>query len=170
MIIETPAFTIRPVREEADLPAILEVYRQCEDFLALGPVAKASLAMVQADLALSKGMGGVFCGIFDRQTGAMLGVVDFVSQGYQGEAGLAYLSLLMIASPWRNRGLGAQVVAAVEAEIRKSGQVRAIEAGVQVNNPGAIRFWQRMGYRIISEAKLYADGTTAFDLRKDWKD
>jgi len=168
MIIKTPAFTIRPIREDADLPAILEVYRQCEDFLALGPVAKASQAMVQADLKLSKDMNGVFCGIFDRQTGEMLGIVDFVSQGYQGRSGLAYLSLLMIASPWRSHGLGALVVSAVEAEIRKSGQVQSIEAGVQVNNPGAIRFWQRMGYRIVSEAKLHADGTTAFDLRKDW--
>ncbi len=29
-------FSIRPIVAE-DFPALLEVYRQCEDFLALGP-------------------------------------------------------------------------------------------------------------------------------------
>ena len=44
--------------EERDLPAVLEVYRQCEDFLALGPVARASLQMVQQDLAISRQENG----------------------------------------------------------------------------------------------------------------
>jgi hypothetical protein len=30
-----------------------------------------------------------------------------------------------------------------------------------------VRFWQRNGYRIISEPKLHPDQTTAVDLRKD---
>ena len=54
-----------------------------------------------------------------------------------------------------------------EAEIRQDPQVDRILAGVQVNNPGSMRFWQRMGYRIVSEPKLHSDGTTAVDLRKE---
>ena len=55
-------FVIRPFNNtEADLMAVLEVYRQCEDFLALGPVPTASLEMVQSDLEHSKEEGGVFC-------------------------------------------------------------------------------------------------------------
>jgi ribosomal protein S18 acetylase RimI-like enzyme len=38
---------------------------------------------------------------------------------------------------------------------------------VQVNNPRAARFWQRHGYRIISEPRLHPDQTIAVDLRKD---
>ena len=79
----------------------------------------------------------------------------------------AYLSLLMIAAPWRNKGVGQAVVTAFEKEIRKDPRVKTILAGVQVNNPGAIRFWQRQGFRITSGPILYPDQTTAFDLRKD---
>ena len=50
-------FTIRPI-EDADLPAVLEVYRQSQDFLALGPAAAASPEMVEADRALSRQEGG----------------------------------------------------------------------------------------------------------------
>ena len=50
----------------------LEVYRRCEDFLALGPEPKASLEMVLADLEISRQEGGCFCGIYGP-TGNMLG-------------------------------------------------------------------------------------------------
>jgi ribosomal protein S18 acetylase RimI-like enzyme len=59
------------------------------------------------------------------------------------------------------------VVEAVEKEIRKEPGITVIHSGVQVNNPQAIKFWQRRGYRIVSGPKLHPDQTTAFDLRKD---
>jgi ribosomal protein S18 acetylase RimI-like enzyme len=156
---------IRPVTPDT-LQAVLEVYRGCEDFLALGPVATASMEMVLSDLELSKSIGATFCGIHIPD-GTMIGVLDYVPSGYQGNPQAAYLSLLMIAAPWRSQGIGDAVVAAVEAEIKKDASVTVILAGVQVNNPKAIRFWQRHGYRISSEPKLYPDGTTAVDLQKD---
>lgn len=167
MLLETNQFIIHPVDEARELEAILEVYRQCEDFLALGPVAIASLEMVQADLRLSREEGCVFCGIYDRQNDAMLGIVDFSSSGFNGDPTVAFLSLVMIAAPFRGRGLGEAVVQAVEDEIRRVGKAQAIESGVQVNNPHAVRFWQRMGYRILSGPTLMPDGTTVYRLRKN---
>jgi ribosomal protein S18 acetylase RimI-like enzyme len=156
---------IHPVAQD-DLDAVLEVYRQCEDFLALGPVATASMDMVLKDLEISESEGGIFCGIYT--TGQkMIGVIDYVPNHYQGDPQAAFLSLLMIASPCRNYGIGKAVVEAVENEIRKDTQITVIFSGVQVNNPQAIRFWQRNGYRIVSEPKLHPDQTTAVDLRKD---
>ena len=163
----TAQFQIHPVDAASELPAILEVYRQCEDFLALGPVGQASLAMVQADLAHSAAEGGVFCGIYDHASGLMLGIVDFMLSGFEGDPSRAFLSLLMIAVPYRSQGLGGAVVRLVEDEIRRAGQARAIKSGVQINNPQAIRFWQRMAYRIISDAQPFPDGTVAYQLWKD---
>lgn len=168
MQIAVPGYTIRPVAQtETDLASLLEVYRQSEDFLALGPVASASRQMVLADLDLSQRQGGVFYAIEEAATGVMAGVLDFVWAGFEGDAGMAYLSLLMIAAPYRGRGLGAAVVNAVEDAVRNEGRVRAIFAGVQVNNFGAQRFWQRMGFRIVSGPKQYPDGTVAVDLIKE---
>jgi ribosomal protein S18 acetylase RimI-like enzyme len=146
--------------------AVLHVYRQCEDFLALGPVATASMQVVEKDIELSRREDGLFCGIY-RADGEMVGVLDYVPRGWQGERSAAFLELLMIAAPHRNQGLGHAVVEAFENEIRKDAAVRTILAGVQVNNPGAVRFWQREGYRITSSPTLMPDGTTAFGLRKD---
>jgi ribosomal protein S18 acetylase RimI-like enzyme len=163
--IREKTFEIRPVSQD-NLGAVLEVYQQCEDFLALGPVSKASMGMVLSDLELSKNIGGFFCGIH-MSTGKMIGIIDYVPHNYQGDPKAAYLSLLMIASTYRNQGIGKAVVNVIEAEIRKDEDVTVILAGVQVNNPQAVRFWVGNGYRIVSEPKLHPDQTTAVDLRKD---
>jgi ribosomal protein S18 acetylase RimI-like enzyme len=159
-------FHIRPITPDA-LDAVLAVYRQCEDFLALGPAPVASLEMVLQDLEISRCEGGVFCGIYDATAGQMLGVVDYVLRNFEGNPHHAFLSLLMIAAPYRGRGVGQAVVTMVEREIRKDAQVTAILAGVQVNNPQAVRFWQKHGYRIVSGPTLMPDQTTVFGLRKD---
>lgn len=158
------AFTIRQLSAD-NLPAVLEVYRACEDFLSLGPVSTASAEMVRQDMKLSAEIGGEYCGIFDGD-GNLMGVIDFLREGFEGELQHAFIELLMIAQPYRSRGLGAAVVAWVEQEIRQRSHVTAILSGVQVNNPAAIRFWQRQGYRIVSEPQDFPDGTTAYRL---WK-
>ena len=180
---------IRPITD-TDLPAVLEVYRQCEDFLALGPNPTASMEMIAGDRALSLAEGGQYCGLF-TDDGLLMGIFDFVRSGYDGNPGCAYIELLMIAAPYRGRGLGEKAVCWLEEELRephprppappgtRSGHSIAMErgekkpginmlrAGVQVNNPGAIRFWQRMGFAISSEAELLADGTVCYRLEKD---
>jgi ribosomal protein S18 acetylase RimI-like enzyme len=163
--VQKHAFEIRPTSQE-DLEAILEVYRQCEDFLALGPVSTASMEMVLKDLEISRDEGGIFCGIF-AQDGKMIGVIDYVPENYEGDRKRAYLALLMIGAPYRSQGLGQAVVEAFEDEIRKDGRIKTIVSGVQVNNPQAIKFWLRQGYRIVSGPILHPDQTTAYDLRKD---
>ncbi len=166
--LSTPTFTLRQLAEtDAAVAAVLEIYRGCEDFLALGPVATASAAMVRADFAISRGAGGIFCGIYDS-TGRMVGILDFIPSGFEGDPACAFLELLMIAAPYRGQGLGERVVCAVEEVIWRDRRITTIRSGVQINNPGAIRFWQRMGYRITGEAVDFDDGTTAFPLCK-WR-
>ena len=149
-----------------EVDEILRVYQQCEDFLALGPVAKASQEMILADLEISHQAGGLFRGIF-HANGTMVGIIDVVGAGFEGNPEHAFLELLMIGAPYRGQGIGEWAVKEVEKEIRQNPKVKAILAGVQVNNPPAIRFWQKMGYQIVSEAHTLADSTTVFDLRKD---
>jgi len=164
--IQNGALEIHPI-EASELDDILEVYRQCEDFLALGPVATASMEMVLKDIEISKEEGGLFCGIYTAD-GKMIGVVDYVPNHYEGNAHAAYLSLLMIAAPFRSQGVGQAVFEAVENQIRKDAQVSTFFAGVQVNNPQTIKFWQARGFRIISGPTLMPDQTTVFGLQKDF--
>jgi ribosomal protein S18 acetylase RimI-like enzyme len=165
--IQDLSLEIRPVTRD-ELDAVLDVYHQCEDFLALGPVPTASMEMVRKDMEISEGYGGLFCGIY-KANGEMVGIVDYVPSNFEGDPRAAFLSLLMIAAPFRKLGIGKAVVEAIEAEVKKDPMVSTILSGVQVNNPQAIRFWQRNGFRIISGPELMPDQTTVFGLRKDFE-
>ncbi|HET9912352.1 MAG TPA: GNAT family N-acetyltransferase, partial [Anaerolineales bacterium] len=112
IFIRDPTLEIRLIIED-DLHAVLDVYRQCEDFLALGPVSTASMEMVLKDIKVSKDMGGNFCGIYTAD-GKMIGVLDYVPSHFEGDPHTAFLSLLMIAAPFRKHGIGTAVVEAVE--------------------------------------------------------
>lgn len=150
--------------DEHDLPVLLLVYQQCEDFLALGPIALASSEMVLADLAHTRQIGGVFCGIF-LEKGQLVGVLSYVANGYEGNPQIAFLELLMIASPFRGLGLGKTAVEWVESVARQAG-ARQMRSGVQVNNPRARRFWKRCGYSEVGKPQLLPDGTTAVRMTK----
>jgi ribosomal protein S18 acetylase RimI-like enzyme len=158
-------FTLLPLTER-DLPALLEIYRACEDFLALGPQPHASEAMVLGDLQLSVADGGQFYGIY-VEAGQLAGVADYTPGARRANPTEAHIELLMLAAPYRHRGLGEAVVRRIEAEMWADPRVAAIAVEAQANNPGALRFWQRRGYRIISGPARQADGTTSFQLRKE---
>jgi ribosomal protein S18 acetylase RimI-like enzyme len=165
MMTQVPAgsitYALRPIgrSDPATLVALLEVYRQCEDFLALGPQPCASLEMVQADLDLSQGAGGIFCGIYLCPSDEMIGVADYIPSGFEGKRQHAFIELLMISQPYRRNGLGERIVAEIEAIIRKDPLITAIRLGCQVNNYGGTRFWQRCGYRMIGPPTQYPDQT-----------
>lgn len=164
MFIQKKNFTIREVGI-AEIDEIFEVYKNCEDFLSLGPVSKASKQMVLDDFKISQEEGGIFCGIYIQNK--MVGVIDFVLSNFDGNPCHAYLSLLMISAFYRRQGLGMDVVKAVEEEILKNKSIKSILAGVQTNNQPAIAFWTAMGYKIVSEPRLMPDTTIAFKLQKD---
>jgi GNAT superfamily N-acetyltransferase len=152
-----------PLLHETHLSALLEIYCLSEDFLALGAQPKASLAMVKSDLAHARAAGRFFCAVYRGED--LAGVVDFLPAGHNGDLNRAWVELLMIASPYRSRGLGRQVVSAVECYIssfNSPGIARSqitVQLAVQVNNPRAMRFWQRCGYCVISTPTPQPDAT-----------
>ena len=95
--------------------------------------------------------------------GKLAGILDFVPN-YNGDPGAAFIELLMLAGPYRGRGLGkAAVEWLLSAFSGETGQKR-LYAAVQTNNPGAICFWQRLGFRITGPAALQADGTETYPI------
>jgi GNAT superfamily N-acetyltransferase len=159
-LFEADGWWVRPATDDDQAP-LLAVYTACEDFLALGPVAQASAAMVAADRRLSAERGGVYC-VVCAADGPVCGVVDFVPR-LPGGPDQAYLELLMLAAPYRNRGWGAAIFSALRTYLTALG-VRRLLAGVQVNNPAAKRFWLYQGFVITGGPELLADGTTVYDL------
>ena len=67
---------------------------------------------------MSQGEGGRYCGVYTSD-GTMIAVIDFIPANFEGNPQHAFFSLLMIAAPYRQRGLGEQIVKWIEGEIKK---------------------------------------------------
>jgi ribosomal protein S18 acetylase RimI-like enzyme len=162
IFFQTDELSITAVGND-DTRQILEVYRQSEDFLSLGPVPRASVKMVKDDLERSRNEKGQYCGIRDSHD-HLIGIIDFLPM--TEERNTAFLSLVMIAVPWRRRGYGKAVVMALEKYLRASYGTQRIKSAVQTNNTDAIRFWRELGYRIATKPEQRPDGTIVYDMTK----
>ena len=154
-------FIVRVI-EEGDLQKTLEVYQQAEDFLSLGPVPRASIEMVHADIKHYKESGGLYC-MIQHKNGNHVGVVDFVPETTKG---IAFLSLLLISHRFRNRGIGHSIVKNLESYLQQKYRTHTIESGVQTNNDPAINFWKKCGFKIGTNARAIGDGTIAYEMKK----
>ena len=148
---------------EDDTGPVLEMYAQSEDFLALGPVVKASKEMVLDDIEDAHKLGGQYCVI--RHETTVIGVVAYIATTEQLSA--SYLLLLMIGAPWRNRGHGRVVVDALERYLWEEYGTESVNSAVQVNNPDAIRFYKRIGFQFSNESRTQPDGTVTFEMSKE---
>jgi 8-oxo-dGTP diphosphatase len=153
--------TIRPATA-ADLPALVEIYNQSEDFLSLGSESPPAQAAA-ADFAGALGNGGCFCLL--EYLGQPAGVMDFSPYAGPDEA---HLNLLMLAGPFRGQGLGKAAFNWLERELSLLPGLRRLRADVQDNNPRAGVFWQRMGFEEVGHPALQQDGTTTQPLLRQY--
>ena len=154
--------TITPIDSD-NLPALLEVYRHCEDFFALGPVPVASVQMIEADIGYSRDHNGQYCAIRDAQD-RIIGVLYFIAKSERPHT--SSLPLLMIAAPWRGKGYGRAVMHALEAYLKENfGAVQMI-SWAQTNNREAIQFWRGVGYHLSPEPRSQPDGTATYQMTK----
>jgi ribosomal-protein-alanine N-acetyltransferase len=111
-------------------------------------------AVVVADVGAGAGVG----------VGAGAGLVGFAVAQREGETG--YVVTLDVAPEWRRRGVAQRLMAEVEAKMRAAG-ARGMELHVSVENEGAVRFYEGMGYERVGRAEeFYGKGRDAWVYRR----
>lgn len=128
-------------------------YENCADYVELitgQPPGPNEAAELLSSLPRGKTQEDKFViGLFDAP-GHMVGVLDVVRDYPKQEEW--YLGLLMLGPSWRGHGLGERVYKRLEEWVRACGGA-AIHLIVQEQNPGALRFWQRMGFELRGMGK-----------------
>jgi GNAT superfamily N-acetyltransferase len=79
----------------------------------------------------------------------------FVSFAISTSAGavVGKLDDVFVAAPWRGKGAGSAMIAALKAELKEMGCAR-LDTAVHVKNGGARRFYARLGFRALNEERL----------------
>ena len=97
------------------------------------------------------------------------------SMGDQGPAGMvvwrivadeAEILSIAVLPPWRQRGLGVQLLEAAISAIKQIG-ITYLFLEVAVNNPAGQALYAKLGFIKVGLRKEYYQGTDAFVMRKD---
>ena len=64
--------------------------------------------------------------------------------------GFMHLYALVVVEPFQGRGIGTRLIASVEEEARGR-KLAGIQLGVGIDNVGALRLYERLGYRRVGE-------------------
>ena len=152
-----------------DYPAVVEIYRQTPRFIVeLNGRSPDSigLEMVEEDAAKAANHGATFAGLFLRESGQMIGVVDYVPSGYGGQPNRAWIALLLIAEPYQRQGYGTEAYRLIEETVFADSDVQTLGLGVLVNNGPALGFWRAMGYERVGSTVQDRDGRDVVMLQK----
>ncbi len=134
-------------------PELQAFYEQCREYVELAtgaPPGPNEAADLLNALPRGKAYEDKFVvGLFDAP-GHLVGVLDVI-RDFPAEDEW-YLGLLLFGPSSRGRRLGERVYRRLEEWVR-SQNGRAIHLIVEEQNPGAIRFWRRMGFELQGMGK-----------------
>ena len=140
-------------------------YEECRDYFELEtgePPGPAEAGDLLASLPRGKTHADKFViGFFDAP-GHMIGVLDVI-RDYPGR-GNWYMSQLLFGPASRGRRLGERVCRRLEEWVHAEGG-KAVHLIVQEQNPGALRFWKRMGFEERGMGKQFHKGQERVFLR-----
>ena len=140
----TSCFGVR--LDEARIPELCVFYDQCSDYVELvtgAPPGPNDAEELVRSLPRGKTADDKFVvGLFDAP-GHIIGVLDIIRDFPAVKEW--YFGLLLLGPSSRGRGLGERVYRRLEEWVRAEGG-RAIHLIVHEQNPGALRFWKRMGF------------------------
>jgi len=152
MNIETlsDAFAVRRLCED-DVERIYDVCRGNKIFYEYHPpfVTRDSIREDMAALPPGKGREDkYFVGFFARD--ALVAIMDLILD-YPRE-GVAFIGLFMVNLNDQNRGVGSKIIGGCMDALRRAG-FHTVRLGVDRGNPQSYAFWQKNGFRAVSEGQ-----------------
>jgi len=145
MRLETERLSVAAV-DEAEAEAVLRVYEQCADVLALQTPEPPSIEMVRSDMRATAQLQGVLAGIARRDSDELIGVIGFVPRNFRGQRDYAFVSLLMIGAAHRRQGFGTEAYRAVEEAIFRDPEVKRIGALLLPQHEPSYAFAAKLGF------------------------
>jgi [ribosomal protein S5]-alanine N-acetyltransferase len=159
--IETRRFFMRELSEQDATQRYLDWFRDpATQTYVSAAAAMATVEDLQRYIAARSGRHDVaFLGIFDKASGTHVGNVKYEPVDTRG--GYAIVGILIGDSSYRGKGVAVEVLAASGRWLKEHRGIRQIALGVHRSNTGAIRAYEKVGYRIAPTPYIpsTSDGT-----------
>ncbi len=147
---QPPARISLRVSTPADKPALTQVLVSNAALLPLCGIGAGAVDMARLGDVLEAEAGrehGSCVTVVERSTGHVIGLAVLLVPNPLD--GTPWIALLIIAADHQGLGLGTEAALALERLLARAGWSE-VRLSVLVDNPRALRFWQRLGYRELA--------------------
>ncbi len=144
--IITERFTLRELSEDDASERYLEWFRDADAQRYVSATTEDLDGLRRYVREKSDRADVLFLGIFDKESGLHVGNVKF--EPVDSENGYAIMGILVGDASYRGLGVAPEVMAATGRWLKMNRGIRDIELGVLRRNHGAIRAYEKVGFRV----------------------
>lgn len=156
--------SLLPLAAEHHTEALQQVYRATPVYWQMYHLPAAPAGQAAHDLAAAQETPGRhLLGIVRRLVAddpaagvEMVGVVDL--RLHWPAPDIAYIGMIMVAEPYQRQGIGSEAWRLVRPWLARSAQMKTARLGVEQFNPGALRFFQQIGFALTGRTDRVRSG------------
>ncbi len=160
----THSISLLPLDASLHAGALQRVYELSPAYWTMYHMAQAPAGQAERDLAaIADEPGRMGLGIAaanepgKAEAGAQLvGMLDFRLQWPDTDT--AYIGILLVAEPFQRQRVGSDAWALLEPWLAHEANLRTVKLGVEQFNPGALKFFQSLGFALTGEAQRIRSG------------
>ena len=154
----TPSpISLSPLTRGLHAIALQEIYAKTPGYwqlynLPTVPEGQADKDIIEAEKTPGRTTMGIVRRIdrMNPKAGAeLIGLVDFRMDW--PTPGVAYLGMIMVAEPYQQQGIGRKAWRLLMQWLRKN-KIQKVRLGVEQFNPGALQFFQKLGFELTGDA------------------
>jgi GNAT superfamily N-acetyltransferase len=160
----TPVVSLFPLGPGEHADALQAVYRATPHYWQLYHLPSSPAGQAARDLAAAtETPGRSLLGIVRRVVAddaaagvEMVGVVDF--RLHWPSPAVVYVAMIMVAEPVQRQGIGTQAWRVLAPWLAQSAGMKTARIGVEQFNPGALEFFQHIGFTMTGESQRIQSG------------
>jgi RimJ/RimL family protein N-acetyltransferase len=162
--MSAPVISLIPLTLEDHVAALQGLYAATPGYWAFYNWPSAPPTQAEHDLrAAAETPGRTLLGMVRRRqtkeptpSGELIGLVDFRLH-WPGQQ-VVYLGMMMVAERWQRRGIGTQAWQLLTPWLVEQAGMHKARLGVEQFNPGALRFFLQLGFRLTGQTDRYRVG------------
>lgn len=159
-----PQVSLIPLDTDHHAAALQRVYELTPGYWDMYGLLHAPEGQGERDLtAIAQEAGRYGMGILlpnepgNPEAGAQLvGIVDF--RLHWPEPGVVYLGIFLVAEVFQRQGIGTAAWQVLEPWLAHEAEIQVARLGVEQFNPGALKFFEQMGFALTGDSKRVQSG------------
>lgn len=157
-----PPVSLLPLTAADHADALQQVYRATPAYWQMlhlpgPPAGQAARDLTDAASTPGRSLMGIVLPVADGDGVEMVGLVDF--RLHWPDTQTVYVGMVMVAGPYQRRGIGRAAWTLLRPWLAGPAGMILARTGVEQYNPGALKFFQALGFELTGDSSRMQSGS-----------